>query len=243
MNKAVVIPYHIYNQMKTEEQKPTNLKPDHNKLYRLEDELKDILNRTMPINEKRILYHQVLQNYLKTYDDVARQTYQIEQNVKENDNSLEQESKSEHSQPLIKVIRGVFPKTYHEKIDNLYKSLKSVEGLDWDDRGKIQIDGVDVVNTNITDIVVDLMKKWKREPPSGWDRIRSKLQQSNFPTSLIYNPARITDLTSRNTPTPDQVDEGSDYESPEFLTTRKRIRKSPYSVSGGKKNIKRWLRF
>ena len=94
------------------------------------------------------------------------------------------------------------PKTLQEKGSQLVSRLKTTQ---WNDRGELLHEGVVIPDSNIVDLVHDLLRKRKMTDRIGWQQFASQMHAANIPMELVGNVARRQHIQKRTripTPTP-----------------------------------------
>jgi hypothetical protein len=142
-------------------------------LSSLDSELHRILkDTTLPSDQKAKLYNQALERF-----SVLRH---------------------KHIDPLPKVLideepdhdvlSGV-PKQYVNRAQALYKKVKTVPGLKWNDQGEMVYNGDRVPGSNIVDLIHTFVKPGRRNSikPVGWKTFGQKLLEAGVPRTIITN--------------------------------------------------------
>ena len=104
------------------------------------------------------------------------------------------ESTSEDSGEVDDGIeRDVFasvPKSMKNKAERLLQRLKSNPDVKWNDLGEFEYRGQLIKNSNLTDLVNDVLRKRKNTTePLGWETFAEALQRINVPQDLVGNPS------------------------------------------------------
>ena len=88
------------------------------------------------------------------------------------------------------VIASV-PKSMRPKAERILQRLKTDPDVKWNDLGEFEYRGQLIKNSNLTDLVNDVLRKRRtKSDPLGWETFADALQQSNVPQDLIGNPFR-----------------------------------------------------
>lgn len=201
MKKFEILPNNPYESIQEHviRDTPSNLQPKFIKVIELEKRLRAIMDdKYTPVDERRVLYQNVLQQYLKEYGDITQSNAPSNEGRDNmiNHGTLNTIATATTNDSNEDIITRILPVTTRSKGRVLYNALKRIQGIKWDTKGTLSIDGVAYPNSNITDIVVDLVKKWGREPPYSWQMLKNKLQDVNFPLSTIQNPHRLKDFAT-----------------------------------------------
>ena len=268
MKKVVVVPYDIYSTMN--DKVPSTLDdPTKTKIKDLEDDMRNVLNDiSMPIDKKRVMYQQLLQNLLNTLEQFtsnSKTEHGLPLNVegtKDGMISPLEVSKPPHAASELDgshydSLKSALPIGNRAAGISIYNSLKKVQGLEWGSEGNVVIDGVSMPQTNILDLVIDLSRRWKRPPPKGWSMLLHKLANSNFPKTLIVNNKRRDELVTYPTRTARTTSDAFQTASVEPIDTPRtgrgltpKPRAAPYPRSTAeqrrkdrKRLIKHWLSY
>jgi hypothetical protein len=83
------------------------------------------------------------------------------------------------------------PSVFKKKAERLLHHLKQNPELSWNDRGEISVQGQTIKNSNLIDLVNDVLRQRKNIPqPTGWENFAAALSQTNVPQDLIGHPDR-----------------------------------------------------
>ena len=82
------------------------------------------------------------------------------------------------------------PKTMQKQASMLVERIKQDPRLDWNKRGELVVQGASVPNTNVVDLVNDVLRKRKGFDPVGWEIFARQLRRSNIPQDIVRNQAR-----------------------------------------------------
>jgi hypothetical protein len=142
----------------------------------LDDAIEEILkNDHMTQDEKAKAYGQVIQK--------QRFWNQRTQNTPtSNDDDPEQLT--------VNFILDTVPKTFKSRAERLVKLLRD-GGISWTNQGEmVDLDGMTVPNSHISDLVNDLLRYRKSIKPTGRDIMARELKRLNVPQELIGNVER-----------------------------------------------------
>jgi len=130
------------------------------------------------------------------------------------------------------VFSNSFPKTLQSQANNLLTILESKpEKISWDnDTNEVSIHGKKLIGSNIVDLVGDVLRRRKVQPPEYLNEFLHMLAKMNIPEELIRNTDRIAKFrTYKRSDIPDHP-----------VLSNKRKRKVIGSKIGRNKSIK-WL--
>jgi len=113
----------------------------------------------------------------------------------------------------VEEIIDTFPKTYKQDARNLLRVLqRRVDLFDWDNDGLIYISGERVPNSNVTDVLHDVIRARKSTQPTGWHQFMHVLKQINMPHEFITNPFSREFLTRLKESPSDTLDRNTSLE-------------------------------
>ena len=200
--------------------------------------MKDILNDDddddddQHMQDKANAYHQALWRFLKRleqYKDRPLGRVQISQDVASSSSKEPPaggEAESEETDPVVRDVVGSVPKSLRDKASQLLQRLKRNPDVDWNERGEFKYRGHLLKNSNLTDLVNDVLRQRKRRSePLGWETFAQVLQNLNIPQDLIANQSiwryiRKRDLLSTPMPSikkPKPIEEES-FQTPSNVT-------------------------
>lgn len=157
----------------------------------LDDDMKAALNSRLPDHEKWTLYQQVLQRYLH-FKNQQRGPIQmsITEDLPATPNNDNIEEKRYEDVDDTTVIIDTLPKTYRSKAKLLLQRLMADKSVTWNKLGSVSINNVEIPNSNITDLIGDVLRPRKHSSPIGWQKFSIALKNINIPDELIGNPRR-----------------------------------------------------
>ena len=161
-------------------------------ITKLDDEIKEILeDEKLDQHKKILLYSHVLQQYLNT-----RQNMETSQKIQPiTPINLERNNSQELSKPHEdKSILETISSTFKNKAKNLLRFIKN-DRIKWNDNGVVSYNGETMNNSNIIDLVNDVISPRNRvqiqhSQPENWKEFAHALYALNVPKDLIGNPSR-----------------------------------------------------
>lgn len=167
-----------------------------NTLSLLDQEMKDVLNNSkLGDHEKWSLYNQILQRYLNIINNTRNPLNLAVVEEKLNNKKLEDKDILNDCEPQVsqdpdrEILESV-PKTFRDKATLLLQKLKRGDHVKWDERGIVYIKGNKITNSNITDLLNDIVRPRKNGDPIGWREFSTVLRDINIPFELIGNLKR-----------------------------------------------------
>lgn len=155
----------------------------------LDESMKIILDRSdLSEAEKVKLYNQALQKYI-VYEDKSHQPpppirVTLTENEKHAADAIMNTGDME-----AEVVESV-PKNYRKKVTLLLERLKRNPDLSWNQNGEMLYKGQLHPNSNMLDLVNDVIRKRKGFNPTGWQTFVDVLSEMNIPRELVGNPDR-----------------------------------------------------
>jgi hypothetical protein len=87
------------------------------------------------------------------------------------------------------------PVTQRSKAAALLKRLKANPGvISWDESGKVKVDGREIVNSNISDLISDAVRAQKNFNPTGTQKFFRGLARLNVPKDIAGNAKRSEEV-------------------------------------------------
>lgn len=153
------------------------------KMTRLDTEMKTVLDKSdLDDESKASAYSQVLGKYLSARGQYAQPTpIPI----------LDLPSAS--SVPSAELQLDTIPKQYMKKAQILVEHIRKSPDIGWNQRNELILEGKTIPNSNIIDLVDDLVRpKAKRDPRGIHDFVRA-LKKDNIPYNFVNNYGRWDD--------------------------------------------------
>ena len=186
------------------------------------------------------MYAQQLQRMNQLKNQVVRREPSPLQMITHMEQTMTSESDtSEQLSATDKQIIDSVPKTMQNRAKLLIQKLKDPSHvISWNDNGQLALDGSAIPNSNIVDIVNDVMRKRKGFNPEHSSTFAKALAKINVPEDYVRNPNR-TDSIRWNRRLQDSQAPGSSFvsESPSEVPRRTPKRPTTSSLVYGK-----WLK-
>ncbi len=165
-----------------------------------DNDINNILASDMKPSEQVLHYNQALQKRDQYADKTAARIFQ--QKLLSGMNT---DNQTEHEVDEIKPVDSMeeeiiesVPKSMASKALRLVKKMKQGGILGWNAYGNLTYKGEDIPNTNVVDIVNDVLRKRKNKAPVGWGAFAQGMQETNVPQDLIGNPDRYNSTPPRS---------------------------------------------
>ena len=156
----------------------------------LDKKMQTILEREDLSEDERLkLYDQSFTRYLNVYDDyrprpVAVAPEPVKQDLIDNE-----------------ILESV-PKAMKAKVQLLLKKMKSSPDISWNEKEELKYKGETVHESNVVELVNDVLSKRKYFNPQGWETFGEALREANVPQDLIGHEDRWRYITQTNKRTP-----------------------------------------
>ena len=145
-----------------------------------------ILDRSdVNVGEKVRLYNQTLLRCNDMTKILANKPTRV---VVVNDEKVANEYNKEEENDTTSEIVSTMPKSLQIKARMLTARLKKM--VDWNYRGELLHQGTAIPESNITDLVHDLVRIRKTFEPMGWQQLASQPRGSKISMELVGNVAR-----------------------------------------------------
>ena len=96
------------------------------------------------------------------------------------------------------------PKLYKKQAHLLVERIKQDPSMSWNSRGELVVEGAPVPNSNVVDLVNDMLRRRKSVNPVGWQTFARQLRKSNVPQDLVRNVDRWAFMQQESAPTSQQ---------------------------------------
>ena len=182
--RMVLVPEDVLNRYEQKQKIETS--PITSNMMHQDTAKSEILQSTdMSDAEKQKLYNANMESYLslKRQRDDQIPTVRIAQDA---------EQKSKEKAPLSDVdVIGHLPATLRPKAMTLLRRLKArPDVISWDESGQVKVDGKEIPDSNISDLVSDAMRARKNFNPKGAQEFFRGLSKINVPKDIARNTER-----------------------------------------------------
>ncbi|PVD39601.1 hypothetical protein C0Q70_02236 [Pomacea canaliculata] len=170
----------------------------------MDAQMRDILERTdLSLHDKANLYQQTLWRFLSRTNDTITTTITTTTTTITTPPSppLPPPPPVVQEDPVEAEVLGSVPKSMKKKAERLLQHFKRNPELTWNDRGEILYEGQAVKNSNLVDLVNDVLRKQKRaRSPRGWETFAKALRRMNVSQDLVGHPDRWKFITEKEEP-------------------------------------------
>ena len=179
------------------EKRQDSLSPNLRKYYEARQEMNDWLGKDdVPEDTKATMYAQKLQRVNQLKNQVFRPETSPVQMITHTEQTMTSESDtSEQLSATDKQIIDSVPKTMQNRAKLLIKKLKDhSDVISWNDNGQLVSEGSIVPNSNIVDLINDVMRKRKGFNPEHSSTFAKAFAKINVPEDYLRNPDRIDSI-------------------------------------------------
>ena len=157
-------------------------------ISRLDEEMSKIMNSPTihDDNEKYKMYQQALQRFIYYNNNKERVDSKEFQREILNNEIVEDEKKPILDKNINNIISTI-PTKLQFKAEQILQRLSNYNGITWDDRGIVSIDGSVVKGGNILDFIHDTVRRRKQPLSKGYDQFAKALRDASIPHEFILN--------------------------------------------------------
>lgn len=199
----------------------------------LDQDMRNILDSRESDHDKWKKYNLTLQRYLH-FADNNRKPIKIPI-------TSSNETVDEITPEVEETIVSTLPQSLRNKGTILLDIIKQ-HNISWDAKGIVSIGSEQIKNSNIIDLVNDILRDRKGTNPIGWQRFTEYLQQINIPLELIANKRRkdyISTLNDTHKAIPNINDSHLDISLPNYeADDEKRLTWEDYTPRKSKRKSK-----
>ena len=163
-------------------------------MTKLDQDINEVLeNSAIPPDQKIKLYQQILQRYLHFRKEPEQNSSILTQKLsgeKIKDNKSSSDKPDYMREMKDEVIKGI-PKKFQKNANILFKHIETNPDITYNDKGEFVFKGNVVQNSNIFDLINDLLRKKKHFDPAGWTVFSEAMQETNLPLTVVGNSNRL----------------------------------------------------
>ena len=215
-------------------------------LKETDQSMQAILESDGHVQDKANAFQQALRGFLNRFDEYKNRPLGRVQLTPPEQSTLDQDRQPPPTQKTDAVEEDVMisvPANLKKRAARILQRLKADPEVRWNDRGEFEYRGRLIKNSNLTDLVNDVLKKKRNsvKDPRGWETFAQALQRLNVPQDLIANNSRWSYMRKQ-----DDLDESLEPSTPppdeeSFVTPPKETPKSK-SEKKRRSTVKRVLR-
>ena len=156
---------------------------------KLDDKIKEVLDDNSLNEHSRVKkYSQVLQQYMN-----IRENLHTTDVTPTHVNNAVDSTSSTRPTPLYaeESIIETVPRTFRTRAKHLLRFIKNNDEIQWNNNGVVSYKDNVLQNSNIIDLVNDVIRPRKTSQPNNWQEFARALHEINIPKDLIGNPKRI----------------------------------------------------
>ena len=135
------------------------------------------------------------------------------------------------------ILSSIDPSVQY-KAKRLLDQLKRNPDVDWSGKGELIYKQSLIPNSNVVDLLSDVLKKKSTELPTGWKQFAASLKETNAPRELISN----TDRWMYMYKTEDDPVEKSKRILKKVIVTKKQI-ELPRKSKRARKQVQDWIEY
>ena len=176
------------------------MSPNLQQYYKAREEMNDWLEKgDLPEDTKATMYAQQLQRVKQLKNQVLRPEPSPVQVITQTERTMTSESDSVTSSQQLnatdKQIIDSVPKTMQNRAKLLIQKLKDhSDVISWNDNGQSTLEGSITPNSNIVDLVNDIMRKRKGFNPDHSNTFAKALTKINVPEDYVRNTDGIDSI-------------------------------------------------
>lgn len=176
VKKMILVPSETVARL---QEKPVIPTPSE-KVRQLDNEMDEVLHEKGTIEDRLRRYEQLLQRCMHF---VSEQRKPFRLSIP----SLDDAPQIQAEDTMEKTLESGTPPRLRKYSTHLYKVLKGMPNVSWDQTGVLTIDGAEIPHSNIVDLITDCVRKRKRANAQAWEPFVETLAKSNFPLGHINN--------------------------------------------------------
>ena len=188
MKRMISVPEDVY--AKFEQRQKLETSPIMKNMINTDTDMTDILQRTdVDDTEKQKLYYANLERYLNLRQQKDSQTPTVQ--IASSATSSEEPSPQNNAQLSDEVVVEHIPKTMRPRATAILNRLKErPDVITWDKTGEVKLEGENIPQSNISDLISDALRARKNFNPTGSKELFRVLSKINMPKDLVRNEKR-----------------------------------------------------
>ena len=165
MKRMILVPEDAYARFEQKQKLETS--PIMKNMINTDTDMTDILQRTdVDDTEKQKLYYANLERYLNLRQQKDSQTPTVQ--IASSATSSEEPSPQNNAQLSDEVVVEHIPKTMRPRATAILNHLKErPDVITWDKTGEVKLEGENIPQSNISDLISDALRARKNFNPTG----------------------------------------------------------------------------
>ena len=257
--KMILIEPRVLESMQQQQQQQQETRQDYDTTSRdlkeTDQSMQAILESDGHVQDKANAFQQALRGFLNRFDEYKNRPLGRVQLTPPEQSTLDQDRQPSPPPPTQKTdaveedVMISVPANLKKRAARILQRLKADPEVRWNDRGEFEYRGRLIKNSNLTDLVNDVLKKKRNsvKDPRGWETFAQALQRLNVPQDLIANNSRWSymrkqdelDESLEEPSTPSPGDEEESFVTPPRETPKSKSEKKRRSTVVKKGVLKR----
>jgi len=150
------------------------------KVRELDNEMDEVLHEKGTIEDRLRRYEQLLQRCMHF---VSEQRKPFRLTIPSSDDGPQNQVED----TIEKTLESGTPPRLRKCTTHLFKVLKGMPNVSWDQSGILTIDGAEIPHSNIVELILDCVRNRKRAKAQAWLPFVETLAKSNLPLVHINN--------------------------------------------------------
>ena len=241
MKRMILVPEHAYARFEQKQKLETS--PIMKNMINTDTDMTDILQRTdVDDTEKQKLYYANLEKYLNLRQQKDSQTPTVQ--ITPSAPNREEPSHLNNVPLPDAVVVEPIPKTMRPRATAILNRLKErPDVITWDKTGEVKLEGENIPQSNISDLISDALRARKNFNPTGSKEFFRVLSKINMPKDLVRNEGRWKEARMDSS----FSEEGSLLDSPRASPSSKYfqtlLKRHDEKTSKPKQTQERWLKY
>ena len=241
MKRMILVPEDVYARFEQKQNLETS--PIMKNMINTDTDMTDILQRTdVDDTEKQKLYYANLERYLNLRQQKDSQTPTVQ--ITPSAPNREEPFPPNNAQLPDAVVVEPIPRTMHPRATAILNRLKErPDVITWDKTGEVKLEGENIPQSNISDLISDALRERKNFNPTGSKEFFRVLSKINMPKDLVRNEKRWKEARMDSS----FSEEGSLLDSPRTSPSSKYfqtlLKRHDEKASKPKQTQERWLKY
>ena len=241
MKRMILVPEDAYARFEQKQKLETS--PIMKNMINTDTDMTDILQRTdVDDTEKQKLYYANLERYLNLRQQKDSQTPTVQ--IAPSTTNREELSPPNNAQLSDAVVVEHIPKTMRPRATAILNRLKErPDVITWDKTGEVKLEGENIPQSNISDLISDALRERKNFNPTGSKEFFRVLSKINMPKDLVRNEKRWKETQMNSSFSEEGSLLGSPRASPSSKYFQTLLKRHDEKASKPKQTQERWLKY